>query len=176
MSKTLILYRSKYGSTKKYVQWLSEALHCDACEVRRYDYQNTGDYSAVILAGGVYAGGISVLKAMVDSNFKALAGKKAAVLAVGASPYDETHVEELRKTLPKILDAPVFYARGAYDESRMKLGDRLLCSLLRKTLRKKDPSDYEPWMEGLIESDGKPCDWTRRQNLQDLIDYMREEK
>ena len=30
--ETLIIYHSKYGHTKKYAQWLAEALSADICE------------------------------------------------------------------------------------------------------------------------------------------------
>ena len=35
MSKGIIIYQSKYGSTKKYVQWLQEATGFDTAEVKK---------------------------------------------------------------------------------------------------------------------------------------------
>jgi flavodoxin len=40
MNKTLIIYNSKYGYTKKYAQWLSEALNADICESKNLKSKN----------------------------------------------------------------------------------------------------------------------------------------
>ena len=35
--KTLVVYRSHYGSTRRYAQWLAQALDADAAEERQAD-------------------------------------------------------------------------------------------------------------------------------------------
>ena len=35
MSKGIIIYKSKYGSTKKYAQWLKEATGFEVMEVKK---------------------------------------------------------------------------------------------------------------------------------------------
>ena len=44
MSKGIIIYQSKYGSTKKYVQWLQEATGFDAIEVKKAKADMMNDY------------------------------------------------------------------------------------------------------------------------------------
>ena len=59
MSKGIIIYQSKYGSTKKYVQWLQEATGFDAIEVKKAKADMMNDYHTVVLCGAVYASGIA---------------------------------------------------------------------------------------------------------------------
>lgn len=34
MKSVVVIYKSKYGSTKKYAKWLSELLSCDILKLR----------------------------------------------------------------------------------------------------------------------------------------------
>lgn len=51
--KTLVVYRSHYGSTRRYAQWLAQALDADAAEERQADARLVQNYECVIFGGGV---------------------------------------------------------------------------------------------------------------------------
>lgn len=175
MNKVLVLYQSKYGSTKKYAEMLENEIPCDVFDITKPIPVDLNAYEIIIIAGGIYAShiaGIKYLKKHLDS----LKNKTLAIFAVGASPYDENTFETIKaQHLKKIpLDIPMFYGRGAYDESVMSFKDRTLCRLLKKSLRKKDPATLEPWMEAFFEADGKACDWVDISYLNPLIAYIKE--
>ena len=65
-----------------------------------------------------------------------------------------------------------FYGRGAWDESKMRFMDRTLCKMLQKSVAKKNPDKYEPWMKALMCAVGQSCDWTDEKYLLPLIDYL----
>ena len=68
----------------------------------------------------------------------ALEGLRTALLCVGASPYDGKALAALRercKGLPE--NVPLFYARGAWDESVMSFKDRTMCKLLQKMVARQ---------------------------------------
>ena len=50
---------------------------------------------------------------------------------VGASPYDEKAIQQVRELHFKdtLSNIPLFYCRGACDEEKMKFTDRTLCKL-----------------------------------------------
>lgn len=102
--------------------------------------------------------------------------KKAAVFCVGASPYDEKAISEIKEHNLKadLKDIPLFYGRGAWDEESMSFTDRTLCKMLQKSVAKKDPSAYEPWMTALMCAVGQKCDWTDKKYLEPLIRYITE--
>ena len=62
MSRGIILYQSKYGATKKYVDWLVEELGYDYAETKNSKVANLLNYDVIILGGGVYASGIAGLQ------------------------------------------------------------------------------------------------------------------
>ena len=56
----------------------------------------------------------------------------------------------------------------------MSFTDRTLCKMLQKSVAKKDPSAYEPWMTALMCAVGQKCDWTDKKYLEPLIRYITE--
>ena len=78
--KTIILYTSKYGATKKYADWLAAELSCAAEETKRADIAKVQQYDTVILGGGIYAGGIAGLS-FIKKNYERLKAKKLIVFA-----------------------------------------------------------------------------------------------
>ena len=172
--KTLILYRSKYGSAAKYAHMLGEALDCPVVELGKR-LPDLSEYDRIVFVGGIYAGGINGLNILRKSQ-AARTGKKLALLAVGASPYEEKAIEELRARTctGELAGVPLFYARGAWDETKMDRKDRFLCSLLQKAVSKKPPEECEPWMAALLQAKGQTCDWTDRACLEPLLTFLRE--
>ncbi|HJA66834.1 flavodoxin [Lachnoclostridium sp. An169] len=185
MSRVLVIYKSKYGTTKKYAEMLKGELEsssagkeiiCDITEAEKFDRTVLGAYDTVIFAGAVYAGGISGIS-MLKKNRDRLKGKRTAVFCVGVSPYDEKALEEVKKRNldSELRDVPMFYGRGTWDESRMTFRDRIMCRMLQKMVAKQSPEKCEPWMKELLSAVGKKCDWTDRKYLQPLCVYIRQE-
>lgn len=174
MSKAIVLYQSKYGAAKKYAFWLAEELGCDLLETKQAMILTLEKYDLIIFGGGIYASGIAGIS-YLKKHYDRLKEKKILIFAVGASPYNEKAIEELKKrNLPEVLgQIPLFYCRGAWRESAMTLQDRLLCRMLKKTVAKKDPAHYEPWEAALMETMGLDSDWTDKTYLNPIIEYAR---
>lgn len=172
--KGIILYKSKYGTAKRYANWLQDALHFDIVETSKADIQKVKEYDIIIHCGGIYASGIAGLS-FLRKHIKKLKDKKIAVLCAGASPYDEDAFEKIRKRNMRggLMKFPLFYVRGSWDESKLTLIHHTMCKMLKKSLAKKDPSTFEPWMEALISLDGT-SDWTDPIYLEPLISYIKE--
>lgn len=173
MKNGIIVYKSKYGAAEKYAKWLKEMTGYDCNETDKAEADTVMLYDSVVLCGGIYASGIAGLS-FLKKNIGKLRGKRIAVLCVGASPYDENAFSEIknRNFTGNLKDIPAFYARGAFDEDRMNFRDRTMCRMLRKSIAKKTPDEYEPWMEALMEAEGKSCDWTDKKYLAPLADYL----
>ncbi|MBP3922734.1 MAG: flavodoxin [Ruminiclostridium sp.] len=175
MSKGIILYQSKYGATKKYAEWLTELTGFDLVETKKAKASDLGGYDVIILGGGVYASGILGFS-FLKKNVKLFSGKKIAVFAVGASPYDEKAIEQIRQLHFKdtLENVPLFYCRGAWDEEKMKFGDRTLCRMLQKAVAKQDSDTLEPWQMALMSAVGQKCDWTDKAQLTPLLDFIKD--
>ncbi len=173
MKRVLILYKSKYGAAKKYAGMIKEALGGDVFDVKDFEKADLVQYDAVVFAGAIYASGISGLK-VLRSKWPLLKQKRVAVFCVGASPYDEKAIREVKQNNLKdeLKDIPMFYGRGAWDESAMTFKDKTLCKLLQKMISGKSEAECEPWMKALLSASGKKCDWTDPKYLEPLIAYM----
>lgn len=174
MNKTVILYKSKYGATKKYATILKDELSCDSYDAADYKKILFENYDCVIFAGAIYAGGMAGLN-ILRKIYEDIKHKKIILLCVGASPYDEKAIEEVKTHNLKddLRDLPFFYARGAWNERGMTFKDRTLCKMLQKMISKQNSASCEPWMKELLNSQGKICDWTDKKNLLPLLAYIR---
>ena len=78
MGKTIIIYGSQYGSTKRYAKQLAEKTGITAVDY--CDIKNIGEYDRIIYLGALYAGGVLGLKkTQIPTRF-----------------YDESHIFHLR--------------------------------------------------------------------------------
>mgnify|MGYP001333542937 CR=1 FL=1 len=174
MSKTVVLYQSKYGSAKRYAQWLAEELSCDLIETKKAKIEEVVKYDVIILGGGVYASGIAG-SSFLRKHYARLREKKIVVFAVGASPHDEKVMNIIRERNLKgeLAGIPCFYFRGGWNEEKMSWLDRFLCNMLKKAVAKKDPATLEVWEAALLEASGSVCDWTDKAQLQPLLEHLR---
>ena len=173
MENGIIIYQSKYGATEKYASWLQELTGFVCVQASKAVLHEVAQYHVIVFCGGIYASGIAGLS-FLKKHIGSLNGRKIAVFCVGASPYDEHALQEIKSHNLKgeLRNIPLFYGRGIWDESKMKFVDRNLCRLLQKSVAKKDPSTYEPWMKALMSAVGQSCDWTDKKYLSPLLEYL----
>lgn len=176
MKNILIIYKSKYGAAREYAQLLGKALDTAPVFIDQAKSQMITSADTVILCGGIYASSIAGLS-FLKKNAALLKGKQTAVFAVGASPYDQKILEELKKRhLSGSLEGiPLFYGRGAWNEEIMTAKDKFLCSMLMKVVAKKPEDQCEPWELALKEAMGKKCSWVDEKYLEPLYKYIRKD-
>ena len=67
--KTIVVYKTKYGSTKAYAEWISEELGADVIDVKDADINKLSEYDAIVYGGGLYAeviNGVSIITKNLD--------------------------------------------------------------------------------------------------------------
>lgn len=170
----IILYQSKYGATKKYAKWLSEETGFDIIETNKVKINEIQKYDIIILGGGIYASGIAGLS-FLRKNIDVLKKKKIIVFCDGASPYEEESFKEIvqHNLKDKLAGVPCFYCRGAWDMTAMSFVDRNMCKLLRKSVAKKNPEDYQIWEKALMAAGDNKCDWTDKKYIEPILAAVR---
>jgi menaquinone-dependent protoporphyrinogen IX oxidase len=176
MGNIIVMYQSKYGATRKYAQWLADALECSSVETKKATLEQVQQYDVIILGGGIYATGIAGI-GFLKKHYDQLKDKKIIVFAVGASPYDDQAMAELKKRnlTDALANLPLVYCRGAWNEDAMSWKDRVLCNLLKKMVAKKDPASYAPWESALMQAVGSSHDWTEREQIQPILDLVKDQ-
>ena len=171
--KGIILYSSKYGSTKRYAEWLAEKTGFDCVETKKAKIEDVKQYDTILLGGGIYASGIAGLS-FLKKNIAQLREKKVIVFCDGASPYEERAFQQIvaHNLKDSLAGLPCFYCRGAWDPDAMSLADRTLCRMLQKAVAKKKPEDCEIWEKALLEAGDQKHDWTDRSYLAPILEAI----
>lgn len=169
--KTVVIYKSKTGYTKKYAEWISEELGCDIKE--NAQISDILDYDMIICGGGVYAGSVNGAK-VITKNLGKLSGKKLILFAVGSNIEAEGNSAAFwSKTLTAEQQEYIghFFLRGGFDFSKVKGADRLIMSMMKKHLENiKNPTEFD---KGFLAAYSEPVDFTDKKNLAELLLYAK---
>lgn len=159
--KTLILYGSQYGTTKRYADELSRLTGLPAVS-----YEKAVDLAGceqIVYLGGLYAGGVKGLKQAVK---KFPAGVRLILVTVGlADVQDEQNIENIRRSVRRQLPAEVlqnaalFHLRGGIDYSRLNLTHKAMMTLLYNHARKLPPEQQNAETRAMIETFGTKVDF-----------------
>ena len=147
--KTVVVYTSQTGFTKKYAEWISEKANADIFELKEAQKKEASffdAYDAVIYAGWCMAGKVVGSNWFFDKAVS-LKGKKLAIVAVGASPNANPQVDEAMAALlteEQKQYIKVFYCQGGINYDKMKLSSKLMMKMYSSILKKsKDEKQRE---------------------------------
>lgn len=171
--KTLVLYKTSSGFTRKCAEWIAEELSADIFDVAKFDANKLDDYDNVVYGGSLHAVGIIGVK-FITKNLDRLKGKKLAVFATGASPVREEVIREVRDknfTQEQQKYIRFFYLRGGFDMNKLKFIDKLIMTLFKWVIQRK--KELTPDEKGMLEAYKKPVDYTRKENVQEIVSYIK---
>ena len=172
----IVIYKSKYGSTKTYAEWIAQELSCDAIENKNLKVEDILKYDTIIYGGGLYAETIAGVS-LITKNFEKLKDKKIIVYTTGITPiecreyYDKLVAEKNFKndTLDKIK---VYNFLGKMLMDELSIVHRNALKALKKIMQnKQNPSEMEKLLVNLCDVD---ADMTDRNAIKDLVDYAKE--
>jgi len=175
--KTIVIYASQTGFTKKYADWISKRINADQLSIdqakkKKADYFD--EYDTVIFGGWAMAGSMVQSKWFLE---KAVSwkNKKLAMYLVGASPAESPEIDSALKKLltdeqRKYIKA--FYCQGGLNYDTMKLPSKLAMKALASTLKKKkDATDDEKLMAEMI---SHSYDISDEKYIEPIIEYVGE--
>lgn len=182
MNHTVVIYESKYGSTRRYAEWIGKALSCPVFTRKQFPSRTIPHYDTIIYGGGLYAGGVSGIK-FITQNWHSLSERTVILFTCGLAdpenPENLSHIRDsLSKTLPEeiLTHLHLFHLRGGLDYPRLSFLHKSMMSMLRKMLSKKDPSmliEEDRQLLKLLETQEKSVDFTDQNTIQTLVNYCR---
>lgn len=153
--KTIVIYNSQTGFTKRYAEWIAEKSGADCLELSVAKKKSMDEYDAIIFGGWACAGSISKI-GWFKGNINKWEGKKLIVFCVGGSPLDNPDIEPaLAKmfTEEEHKKVSVFYCPGGFNYDKMSATSKLMMKMFIKTLKaKKDKTEEEEYMIKMISS------------------------
>ena len=175
MKKQLIIYGSRYGSTKRYAERLAEMTGLEAIEYK--EAKDLDDYDRIVYLGSLYAGGVTGLKQTVG---KMSPRQELIVSTVGlADPTDASNVAHIRQSIKGQIPAHfydesrLFHLRGAIDYTKLNLKYRLMMSLLVKKVAKLPEEQQNAETRAMLETYGKQVDFVDFSSLQPIVDKIK---
>ncbi|MEE1282678.1 MAG: flavodoxin domain-containing protein [Acutalibacteraceae bacterium] len=144
--KTIVIYNSETGFTKKYAHWIAEKANAECVEFNKAKKMDFESYDAIVFGGWAIAGSISKLK-WFKNNISNWSDKKLVTFCVGASPIENP---EINATLPKnFTDEELkivkwFYCPGGLNYEAMSFKSRTMMKMFVKMLNtRKDKTEAD---------------------------------
>lgn len=171
----VVVYKTKYGATKTYAQWIAEELGCECVDAKRVKADDLLKYDTIIYGGGLYAEVINGVT-LITKNFEKLKDKKIVVYSTGLTPidcreyYDKMVAEKNFK--PEMLERiKIFNFLGKMVVSELSVVHKGAIKTLKKLMKSKEnPTEMEQLLIQLCDADG---DFTDRNAISELIDYIK---
>ena len=171
----IVIYKTKYGSTKTYAEWIAKELSCDIAEAKTVSATDLLKYDTIIYGGGLYAEVINGVT-LITKNMDKLADKKIAIYTTGITPldcrdyYDKYVVEKnFKNGVPENIKLFNFMGKMVLDE--LTPVHRGALKTLKKIMSsKKEPTEMEKLLIDLCDVN---ADLTDKSQIYELIEYIR---
>ena len=108
--KTLIAYKTKLGSSKKYATWLAESLRAEVVDFDKAGQINWTEIPRLVVISGTYGGRMPLTK-FLKENWGQLQKTEIIALAVGAAPADNWWSRLSYKLIPEKIRSRIKYRK-----------------------------------------------------------------
>jgi menaquinone-dependent protoporphyrinogen IX oxidase len=166
--RAVILYKSKYGTTKQYAEWIANALNADLFDIKDISISKINEYDYAVLGGGMYAG--SVLGANLINKIKC---KQIVLFTVGlADPATTDYSGHYNRMFPDGVpeNFKIFHFRGGINYNKLSFVHRTMMNMLVKTVRKKSVLSEEEKL--FLSSYGSEIDFCDKKTIEPLIEFI----
>ena len=175
MNKTIVIYKTKYGSTKSYAEWIAHDLGCTVVDAKDVKIDDLLQYDTIIYGGGLYAEIINGVS-LITRNFDKLSDKKVIIYTTGITPLDvrayydgEVLEKNFKNGVPE--NVKIFNFLGKMKMEELTLVHRAALKSLKKIMSaKENPSDMIKLLIELCDADG---DFSDRAQIKELCEYAR---
>ena len=171
--KAVIIYYSKTGFTRRYAQWLAEAMGCDCVPFDRRMKVRLDDYDVVIFGSWLRAGAIQKL-GWFKEQMPNMTGKMRIVFAVGAMPAEAE--DAVRKMFDQNFTPEeqervcMYYLQGGLDYAKMDPVSRAAMKMLCFMLKHKRIPTIED--KATLELIGKSFDASSREAIRPIVNAV----
>ena len=174
--KTIVIYKTKYGSTKTYAEWIAQELGCESIDAKEVKADALSKYDTIIYGGGLYAEIINGVS-LITKNLEKLKDKKIIIFTTGITPsnvrayYDGEVIEKnFKNGVPENIKIFNFLGKMVLEE--LTLVHRTALKALKKIMSgKENPTDMEKMLIELCDADG---DFSDRNSIAPLVEYVKE--
>ena len=171
MKNIAVIYKSVYGTTKQYAEWIAQELDASLFEASSVKPVQLMDYDVVVYGGGLYAGGIMGAKLVAKNPCKSL-----VVFTVGLSTPETTDYSKILSknfTSERLEKIKTFHLQGGIDYGKLGMVHRVMMVFAKKETKKIPMAERTNDDNLLLETYGDKVDFTNRDTIKPLVDYVR---
>lgn len=165
MTKTLICYKSKYGSTKQYAQMIKDVIEADLADINKSENIDFSQYDMIIFGGYYHLGKINVAQLIIH-NWGMLKSKKPILFTTSGFPAGHPQIRKIYENcFPEDVRAGIKYfpLKGRLRFQKLTVVDKLL--ILAASTFEKD-TEIKKGMQNF--------DGVKQENLAPLLDYLKQ--
>lgn len=176
-NKITVIYRSKYGSSKKYAGWIAIKLDADLYELSDITSGDLLDYEKIIFVSSIYSGKILGVN-FLTKNFDKIKDKDVIICTVGIL---SDSIENKRKIIETNFDeefaktVKLYNLKGAYDYKNLTLLDKVMMNGLKIGLQNKSVYDYTGDDEFIFNNVYSKLDFTDKELVTPVVEYILED-
>ncbi|MGL5756573.1 MAG: flavodoxin domain-containing protein [Paraclostridium sp.] len=170
--KTAVIYKTKYGSTKKYAGWIALKLNADLYEVTDIRPKHLLEYDMIVFGGGLYRGKISGINFIKD-NYDKIKDKKLFLFSVGMESINEDKREIIiKQNLNKMSleNIKIYNFKGEYEYKTLNFLDKIMMKALKKTIENKGRANFTQDDLTVLKGFEEKVNLTDKQSINKLIE------
>ena len=163
--RVLIVYKSKYGSTKQYAQWINREIPGDLVDAGKGDTPDFAGYDVIVFGGYIRMGHI-VVAPLIVKNWGDIKAKKVVLFTSSGIPPGHPNIQKIyHSDLPEEIrkDIKYFPLRGKMVSKDLSFFDQFLVAVGR--IMERDES-----LRSLMNED---YDEVKPGNLIPLLEYVK---
>jgi hypothetical protein len=169
------VYKSLSGFTEKYARWIAEEFTATCIDIKTFRPNMVNESTVLIFGGSLHAIGINGYQMLINKLTKCKY-KELVLFAVGASPYKkgiETEIVDANLKTPEERRGRLFYLRGGFNFSKLDIRNKILMQLLKLKILSKNERKRSADEKGMLASYDRPMDATKRENIADIVSYIK---
>jgi len=169
--RTLILYVSQAGSTKKYAEDIAASCGADVTPLKRFRARNYKNYDTIVFGGWIMGNTIQGLNKFL-SNYGAMKEKNVIVFSSGMSlPSSESRELIIEQNILDLYHVRYYQLRGSFNFKNIKFPYNFLFSnSLRMIARNPDAT---PDQKVLLELKERPLSYYDQDKVDKIVSVIR---
>jgi menaquinone-dependent protoporphyrinogen oxidase len=170
----VVLYKTKYGSTKQYAEWIADGLGADVMPVDEAWPETLARYDRVIIGSCVRMGKIAAA-GFLKNHWHVLKNKHVVLFTVSGARPDNPELRTCyEKSLPRMIRDGVAYVPLWGRMKELDWKDRMLMSVPRFMIRRQLRKHPTPELRKRYEEMTKPFDHVEKATVDPIVARCRE--
>ena len=173
----IIIYGSKYGTSKQYAMELSKKTNIKVDDYR--NIKNINEYETIIYIGALYAGGVLGM-AKTFKKISNCENKKIIIATVGlADPMDKENINNIENSMKRQLSneiyekASIYHLRGGIDYSKLSFLHKTMMEILYEKIKSLPEEKKTAEDKAMIDSYNQKVNFVDFSSLENIISEIK---